>query len=406
MIGKLKASQAKAFAVAFALGVAGSANADVRIPGFELVRTAPVETTLDTPDIRDAVTVWCEMIDRARETIDFEQYYVAGKTGEPLDRVLASLEAAGRRGVKIRFLMEQKGLAASDEPTLARLKAIPNLTFRLLEFGKAAGDGIIHAKFFVVDGRTAYVGSHNFDWRALEHIDETGLRIDDRRIVGQMRAIFAQDWLAQDRLAQGLSVSDLRTADDASNEGRPAFLLASPNRFDPPGVGDSETGLPRLIAQARRSINIEVMLYAAIARDGGPYRVIDDALRAAAGRGVKVRLLITDWSLSPSRLPSLRSLAAVPNVEIRVIRIPEASTGPIPYARVVHTKVMTIDGATAWVGTSNWEGGYLDRSRNLEVVLRNRKMAVRVDALHKQAWTSAYAKGLEAAIAERPAPAP
>lgn len=404
MIGRLKTFHARAFAVAFALGAAGNAQAEVSIPGFELVRTSPVETTLGTPDVRDAVAVWCQMIDQARETIDFEQYYVAGKTGEPLDNVLASLEAAGRRGVKIRFLMEEKGLANSDEATLARIKAIPNLTFRLLDFGKVAGGGIIHAKFFVVDGRDAYVGSHNFDWRALEHIDETGLRIDHKRIVGQMRAIFAQDWLAQERLAQGLPVPELRTADDRSDERRPAFLLASPGHFDPPGVGDSEAALPRLIAEARRSIDVEVMLYAATARDGGPYRVIDDALRAAAARGVKVRLLITDWSLSPARLPSLRSLAAVPNVEIRVIRIPEASTGPIPYSRVVHTKVMAIDGATAWIGTSNWEGGYFDHSRNLEVVLRNRKMAARIEALHRQAWTSAYAKGLEAAIAERPVP--
>ncbi|MBW8754985.1 MAG: hypothetical protein JF595_12700 [Sphingomonadales bacterium] len=394
MIGKSKARSLRLASVAALwLGAAGSAQADVRIPGFELVHNAPVETTLATPDIRDP----------ARTTIDFEQFYVAGKSGSRLDRVLASLEAAGRRGVRIRFLMEQKGLSASDEPTLARLKAIPNLTFRLLEFGKLAGDGIIHAKFFVVDGRAAYVGSQNFDWRSLEHIDETGLRIDDPRMVGQIKAIFAQDWLAQERVAQGLPVPDLRTADDTSDEGRPAFLVASPNRFNPPGVGYSEAALPRLIAQAKREIHVEVMEYAALARDGSPYPVIDDALRAAAGRGVKVRLLIADWDLTPARLPSLRSLASVPNVEIRVVRIPEASVGPIPYARVIHTKVMTIDGATAWVGTSNWEGGYLDHSRDLEVVLQSRTMASRLDALQQQGWTSVYAKGLEGAIAEREA---
>jgi phosphatidylserine/phosphatidylglycerophosphate/cardiolipin synthase-like enzyme len=283
------------------------------------------------------------------------------------------------------------------------LKAIPNLTLRQLEFAKVSGSGIIHAKFFVVDGRAAYVGSQNFDWRSLEHIDETGLRIVDRRIVGQVRAIFEQDWAAQARIAQGLAVLPLRSGDDTSDIGRPAFLVASPNRFDPRGVANSEAALVRLIAQAKREIHVEVMEYAATSFGGGAYPVIDDALRAAAGRGVKVQLLIADWDLTPARIPSLRSLATVPNVEIRVIRIPQASTGPIPYARVVHTKVMTIDGTTGWIGTSNWEGGYLDNSRNLEIVLRNRAMATRLGALLRQSWTSAYVKALEPAIAERQA---
>lgn len=52
---------------------------------------------------------------------------------------------------------------------------------------------------------------------------------------------------------------------------------------------------------------------------------------------------------------------------------------------------MTIDGTTAWVGTSNWSGGYFDNSRNLELVLNNASMAARVDALYSQLWNSRYA---------------
>ncbi len=145
------------------------------------------------------------------------------------------------------------------------------------------------------------------------------------------------------------------------------------------------------------------MEYAPLSRDGMPYAINDDALRAAVRRGVRVQLLIVDRDLTPNRLPSLRSLASFPGVEIRVVHIPGAPTGPIPYARVIHTKVMTVDGATTWIGTSNREGGYLDCSGNLEIVLRSRKMADRLDRLQDQTWTSPYAQGLEAAIAERQA---
>jgi len=152
-------------ALALALLPSGAATAQFRIPGFELVHNAPVETTLATPDLRGPVTVWCEMFGRARRSIDLEQFYVSGRPGESLDTVIGCLEAAGRRGVRIRFLMEQNGLSASDTATIDRLKAIRNLEFRMLRWATVFGTGIIHAKFFIVDGRAAFLGSHNFDWR-------------------------------------------------------------------------------------------------------------------------------------------------------------------------------------------------------------------------------------------------
>ena len=381
------------------------ARADVRIPGFELVHTAPVETRLATPDIRDAVAVWGAMIDHARATIDFGQFYVAAKAGEPLDLILAKMEAAGRRGVRMRFLMEEKGQSSSDPETIARLRAIPNLDFRMLDYSKVTGNGIIHAKYFIVDGRSAYVGSQNFDWRSLKHIDETGLRIDEPAMVGQLARIFAQDWQAQALVAAGQRVPPLGDGLQAVDDTRPAFLLASPGAFTPADVGNSELELPRLLAQAQREVRIEVMDYAPLDQQRGYYGVIDQAVRAAAQRGVKIKLMVADWNLTFTKLPYLKSLAVLPNIEVRVVTLPRAAAGFIPYARVVHTKTMAIDDAIAWIGTSNWEGGYLDKSRNLEVVLRNPLMAKRVAALHEQMWASPYAAPLDVMRAY-PAPHP
>nr|WP_246587098.1 phospholipase D-like domain-containing protein [Stakelama flava] len=333
------------------------------------------------------------MINGAKHDIAIEQFYVAGKHGEALDAVIEALRSAGQRGVHIRFLMEKKGEALSEPATIDRLKSIPNLSFRTIAWADVAGSGIIHAKFFIVDARAAYIGSQNFDWRSLSQIDETGLRITQSRIVHQLQAIFEQDWQAQERIAHGKSVPPLRNFGYAPTAGH-ALLVASPNTYDPRGIGDSQATLVRLIGAAKREIAIEVMEYSTTAFGGGEYHVIDDALRAAAKRGVKVRLMIADWALTDQRLPGLISLAAVPGVEIRVASIPQPDSGAIPYARVVHTKVMTIDESIAWIGTSNWEGGYLDTSRNVEVVLHDAKMAARVRALENRLWTSDYASSL------------
>jgi phosphatidylserine/phosphatidylglycerophosphate/cardiolipin synthase-like enzyme len=398
------------FILAAALAAAfGSAHADFRIPGFELVQTAPVETTLTNADLRDPVTVWSELFDNAKSEIAIGQFYAASKPGAPFERVIERLEAAGKRGVKIRFLLDQKGVGLSEASTLERIKAIPNLEFRVLDYNKLTGNGIIHAKYLIVDRATAFVGSQNFDWRSFTHIHETGLRISDTKIVSEIQAIFEQDWSAQAQLAQGRTVAPLQAKAsvlaspapraDAAVAGEAATLLSSPAAFNPPGVLDSELMLPALLADAKEEVRVQLLDYAPLSY--GPkgtrpyYAVIDNAVRAAANRGVKVKLMVSNWNLESPAQAYLKSLALVPNVEIRVVTLPKASTGFIPFARVIHSKTMVIDGKLAWVGTSNWSGGYFDLSRNIEVVMRNEQMAKRLAALHEQTWSSPYAQPLD-----------
>ena len=385
-----------AAAVIFA---AAPARAEFSISGFELVQTAPVETTLHSDDLRGPAEVWTELFDNARSEIVIGQFYAVNKPGSAFEKVVEHLTAAGKRGVKIRFLLDQKGVGLSEKPTIEQLKAIPNLEFRILDFNKLTGNGIIHAKYMVVDGATAYIGSQNFDWRSFEHIHETGLRITDAKVVGQVLAIFNQDWRAQALTSQDQKAPALNVANVPGDIHQSAFLLASPNQYNPSGVGNSETGLPALLAEAKSEVRIQLLDYAPLSY--GPkgtrpyYAVIDNAVRAAANRGVKIKLMVSNWNLEQPALPYLKSLAILPNVEIRVVTLPVASSGFIPFARVIHSKTMVIDNQVGWVGTSNWSGGYMDLSRNLEVVMRNEKMARRLAALQEQTWSSPYAQALD-----------
>lgn len=378
---------------------AGSAHADFTIPGFELVHTSPVETTLTNPDLREPVAVWTELFDAAKKEIVIAQFYAVSKPGTAFEKVLASLTAAGQRGVKIRFLLDQKGVGLSEAATIAQIKAIPNLDLRLIDFNKITGNGIVHAKYLAVDGQVAYIGSQNFDWRSFEHIHETGLKITEPAMVSQVQAIFEQDWQAQALTSQGGRATVLNSKVVPANYAQNAFLLASPNAYNPAGVGDSETGLPALLAEAQSEVRIQLLDYAPLSygpnRTRPYYAVIDNAVRTAAQRGVKIKLMVSAWNTEAPAIAYLKSLALVPNVEIRIVTLPTASTGFIPFARVIHSKTMSIDGKLAWVGTSNWAGGYFDLSRNLEVVLRNDAMAQRIAALHEQTWSSAYAQPID-----------
>lgn len=374
------------------------AGAYAAVPGYELVYTTPVETSLVNPDLRSPVDVWAEMFGNAKKTIDLEHMYAVGKPGEPLEKVIAALEAAGQRGVKIRMMLEQKMLRASEAATIERLKKIKGMEFQMIEFGKVIGrDAIVHAKFFIVDGKRAYMGSQNFDWRSLKHIQELGVKIEDVKVAKQMQAIFDQDWKAAKLAASGKKIAPTSSLlaglkNTLQNKNPPAAtLVASPGDHLPKGIGASEWELSNLLSSAKQEIRIQVMNYAPFDRQKNYYGLMDDGIRAAALKGVKVKLMVADWSTEKPAIDFLKSLSLVPNVEVRIVTIPQAKEGHIPFARVVHSKFMSVDGSIGWVGTSNWEGGYLNHLRNLELVFRDKDMAQRLAALHTQLWDSGYA---------------
>ncbi|MBI3564585.1 MAG: phospholipase [Elusimicrobia bacterium] len=374
--------------------LAAPARAAVKVPGFELVYSYPVETTLEEPDLRRAQDVWPEMIDKAKKSLDIEQFYVSPSTGEPLEATLAAIERAGKRGVKVRVILEKK-FEKNSLDGIARLEKVKGLQLRIADWSKLTGGGIIHAKFFAVDGgAAAFVGSQNYDWRSLKHIHEMGLAIDDAGVARQVQSVFDHDWAIA--VSSEAAPADNLSRPSADRSGR-AYLVASPWRYDPAGVGDSESELVRLIGEAKEEILVQNLEYFANTFGKNPryYGAIDAALRDAALRGVTVKLLVSHWGTEEPWVKSLQSLAVLPGIEARVITIPEASSGPIPFARLTHSKYAVFDGKTLWVGTSNWMGGYLDQSRNLEVVLNDAALAARAAAVQKHLWDSSYAVPLE-----------
>src|ERR1700690_1437758 len=77
-------------------------------PDFEIVESVPIGTTLDNPDIRKAHDVWLEMINNAKHSIDFEEYYISVQKGEPLDDIITAIVEAGKRAVVILLLSDSQ----------------------------------------------------------------------------------------------------------------------------------------------------------------------------------------------------------------------------------------------------------------------------------------------------------
>ncbi|TPW15864.1 MAG: Phospholipase D family protein, partial [bacterium] len=361
-----------------------------------LVESYPDGTTLDT-DLPDAADAWRHLLAAAGRTIDIVEFYVSDNPAGPSDlsAVIDIIKARAREGVHVRLLVEEKFY--KTYPTwVIQLDSLDNVESRRLDYAAIAG-GILHAKYFVVDGQLAYLGSQNFDWRALEHIQELGIALSDEESVAGLNTLFEMDWargVPIDTKAVGRPPRDVTTHERGRGPSRVMVgsdtlsyqLLASPKSDLPAGVAWDLPYLIDMIDSARDSIAVQLLTYKPRSRSGEMWDELDGALRRAAKRGVAVRLLVSNWGKRAGTVEQLQELSQVSGFELRFMNIPEWSGGFIPFARTAHAKYMVVDGRRFWLGTSNWERDYFYNSRNVGIVGVGRALGAELSQFFRNGW--------------------
>ena len=363
---------------------------------IELVESFPVETTLDQPDLREAHEVWPELIAGARERLDMAWFYVSDVEGSRLGPTLEAVRAAAKRGVAVRLLADA-GFHKTYPEVLDALGALEHIELRLFDMRALTG-GVLHAKYFLVDDDVSWVGSQNCDWRSLQHIQELGVVVRSELVEGAFRDIFEADWL--------LAGGEMTTVPEVDRFVAPTPLafggevvhvlpVSSPKGWLPSGHLWDLPLILELIGAAERTVRVQVMTWRADEYGGGHWPDLEEALIAAAKRGVAVELLVADWGKRKGTIEGLQRLVQVEGLAIRMVTIPEHSDGHVDFARVVHAKYLVCDGQSSWIGTSNWERGYFHESRNLGLIVEGASFGARLDAYFASGWTSAYAEDVD-----------
>ncbi len=378
-------------------------------PQIQLVETFPIETSLDHQDIPDAHTVWLEMISGSRESLDLAEFYASNSPGSRLEEIIVAIEQAASRGVKVRFLAEEKFYETYPE-TLERLNTHPNILMRRYNVKPLMG-GVLHAKYFLVDKKEAFIGSQNFDWRALTHIQELGVRFSEPASVRALVDLFETDWALSAIDPSSVNAADINSLDSICRAPVPAVGYTFPAQassgpdqdvsvtpvFSPRDWLPDESlwdlpGIIAMIDESTRSVRVQLLSYRATSRDGTYFPALETALCSAAARGVEVQMLLSHWSQRPGKIEGLQSLQAIPGITVKLMTIPEWSGGFIPFARVVHAKYLVVDGRKSWIGTSNWEHDYFFASRNVGLLIEGESIATRLDRFFLSGWTSEYAE--------------
>lgn len=311
------------------------------------------------------------IIDAAEHHVHVEFYIQSWD--EVTDVFYSALERAAARGVTVRLLVDHLG--SRKYPgwrRLGRRFSEAGIQWRLMmpllplrrRFRRP--DLRNHRKILIVDGRRAFIGSHNIIdptyrlrsnvragrvWQDLS-VEVTGA------IVLEAEVVFAMDWYFE--ADERLEVLDLRAdavvGRSAPRPGRPGAVVNA-MQLVPSGPGyPTEPNLRMflsLIQNATRRISIT-----------SPYFIPDEALLSAmttaAYRGVEVELFVgleSDHLIVNHAQRSYYS--ALLTAGVRIYRYPAPT--------VLHAKYMTVDDEVAVIGSSNMD--FRSFALNYEVML-------------------------------------
>ena len=302
-------------------------------------------------------------IEQAKHRVSFETYIF--DTGQIPGRFAAAFEAAARRGVEVRMVLDSVGASSMDEATLERLTAAG---CRIGWFNPVASWSFeevnyrTHRKALVIDGDVAFVGGIGIADQWARPVEgqavwrDTHIELRGPAAVN-VEAAFNENWIE----TGGVVAPDLLPHDD-----EPAGPARSIVVWSSPEGGANAMKLLYLlsIAAARKTLDIQ-----------SPYLITDEStqwsLAEARHRGVRVRLLV-EGDITDAKPVKFAGRATYERLLAQGIEIYEYQPA------MMHTKAMIVDGTLSIVGSANLDNRSLELNDELNVAVFERGLAARL----------------------------
>ncbi len=330
---------------------AGSPPSRIVAPSPSPAAGRPVAALWDTYYLAAALDV----IGNAREEIDVVQFEFA--YGPAVEKIQYALAAAVRRGVKVRVWLD-------DEPRVSGV-SLPHLLDRGIDAALDGSDTRVHTKMILADRRCVLFGSTNFSASSILRNHETDLLVEDPA-VGAACAEYA---------------ARLRAAPDVSADLAEVRLPGLTVYFD----RGFEPALMELLGSASRRIDLQMYGTSLYLDDSSsPSTRAFTALRTAAGRGVKVRVVLEraqddDFGRETNRRN--RETAEYLRAGGCEVRFDRADV-------ISHAKLVIVD-ETATVGSMNWGFGGFRRYHELNGVVTEERSVADLSRYFETLWEEA-----------------
>ncbi|MCD8141028.1 MAG: phosphatidylserine/phosphatidylglycerophosphate/cardiolipin synthase family protein [Planctomycetaceae bacterium] len=348
----------------------GSAEFEAALDRYTGSVARPVEESRLLQNGAEAYPAMLELIDGARESISFETYII--ENDDTTDRFFAALKAAAARGVRVRVLVDAAGfhrglIAQLNELSEAGVEARVFNPF-FASWTIVRGNNRDHRKILAVDSRHAILGGINLSdiqtgdgisgWRDTALFVSGPAALDAERVFDQTWRQGGRGWVG--KTLPVVCLNPVKQAlerpfvdDDAPAESRSGEALASPLL---PTDGQATVRVIASTPDARNSTTYDMaILGVAGARERLDIAVayfvpplnLRRALLDAAGRGVRVRLLlpgVTDVRMV--REMGMRFFGELLQAGIEIYEWPYL---------ILHAKTMAVDGRWLVVGSANMD---------------------------------------------------
>ncbi len=310
-------------------------------------------------------------INQAKKSLHLEFYIWA--LGGDADRVCEALIAASKRGVACRVLLDSLGSKdwfKSQWPASFRnagIQVTEALPIQIGRFQFRRADLRLHRKIFVVDGAIVWTGSMNLvDPRTFKQDSGVGEWVDamvriEGPVAAQFELTFAFDWSVDN--------SSITHFNDREHPASPHEGGALAQEFSSGPVYRDDVlyqVLLSAIMDARDELIITTPYF-------GPDDGLIQALMAAAGRGVKVTLIVP--KLNDSTLVAWSSKSFYGDLMDAGVTIAEFHGG------LLHTKSLLIDKKVAIFGSVNFDQRSLRLNFEISLIVYNVEFCAKLQQL-------------------------
>lgn len=340
-----------------------------RVTGLSLLQANAVRV-MEAPE---ALETMIRAVEQARSSV-FLATYIFGNDAAG-HRMVSALQGAVERGVKVRVLVDGMGSLYSFPPVVRRLRRAGVKTERFLYSLRPWRMPYMnlrnHRKLLIVDQKLGFTGGMNLRQGYITQppgVRDLHARVEGP-VVGQLLASFAVDW----HFSCGESLEDQYTG--SLQPGRVDARVVSTG----PDADLDKRRLTLLAALGRAEHRVRIVT---------PYFVPDlnlaTALQLAVLRGIEVQLL----------LPANNNLRFVDWASQHVLEwlVEEGLQVRFTPGCFDHSKLMTVDGAWALLGSGNWDARSLRLNFELDLECYDPELVQRLDALFEQRWARALSR--------------
>jgi cardiolipin synthase len=310
-------------------------------------------------------------INQAKESLHLEFYIWA--LGGDTDRVGEAMIAAAKRGVACRVLLDSLGSKdwfKSSWPKRFRnagIQVTEALPIQIGRFQFRRADLRLHRKIFVIDNTIVWTGSMNLvDPRTFKQDSGVGEWVDamvriEGPVASQFELTFSFDWSVDN--------PSIKHFNDVTPAPTPIEGSVLAQEFSSGPVYRDDIlyqVLLSAIMDAREELIITTPYF-------GPDDGLMQALMAAAGRGVKVTLIVP--KLNDSRLVAWSSRSFYTDLMSAGVKIAEFHGG------LLHTKSLLIDQRVAIFGSVNFDQRSLRLNFEISLIVYNQEFCTKLETV-------------------------